>query len=47
MKKRQWLFEKALEDGLVEKDYNSDAGFFLGLGKVRVVRQVKYPVKGL
>jgi hypothetical protein len=30
------MFDKAVKDGLAERDYTTPAGFFLGLGKVKI-----------
>jgi hypothetical protein len=31
------ILDQAVKDGLAERDYSTPAGFFLGLGKVRVL----------
>lgn len=37
-----WLFEKAVEDGLARRSYEGAMGF-MGLAKVRLVREVCFP----
>lgn len=38
-----WLFKCAVRDKMAAVDYDHAGGFFLGLGKVKLVRSVSVP----